>query len=107
MLNRAIRRLVLTALGLGMTGCAADTGVSTLYSDVLTVSRQGATGFSSANGVRLEAIAEAQGHCASVRRSFYLVALNENKPPFVFGNFPRTEVRFMCLDPADPRLRGW
>lgn len=86
-------------------GCAANSGVLGVYGDVLSVSRQGETGFSSPSGIRAEALAEAQGHCTSLGRAFYLVALNENEPPFLLGNFPRAEVQFMCLDPADPRLR--
>ncbi len=69
------------------------------------MTRQGATGFSSADAVRLEALAQAQGHFVSLQREFYMVGMVENKPPFILGNFPRTEVNFMCLDPADPRLR--
>ena len=87
-----------------LAGCAASTGPAQLYGDVLSLTRQGDTGFSSANEQRLQALADARGHCGSIEKSFFLVALNENKPPFVLGNFPRAEVQFMCLAPTDPRL---
>ncbi len=58
----------------------------------------------SATADAIETMAEAQAHCTGQRREMYLVELVENKPPFVFGNFPRSEVRFMCLEPGDPRL---
>jgi hypothetical protein len=98
-----VRLSIVLAL-LTAAGCAEDTGVGAMYGDVLSVTRQGATGFSSATAVRSEAMAEAQAHCISQKRELFLVELQENKPPFMLGNFPRTEVRFMCLEPGDPRL---
>lgn len=94
--------LLASALLLG--ACAQNTGVGALYGDVLMVAHQGATGASSATAVRYETMAEAQAHCTGQRREMYLVELIENKPPFLLGNFPRSEVRFMCLEPDDPRL---
>ena len=41
---------------------------------------------------------------AMKKLEFLMVEIIENKPPFALGNFPRTEVRFMCLSSEDPRL---
>jgi len=29
----------------------------------------------------------------------------ETNPPYVFGNYPRVEIQFMCLDANDPELK--
>lgn len=98
-----MRSLVILA-ALAASGCATNSGVVPLYQDVLSVARQGATGFSSQTETKLTALQDAQDYCQAKKSEFFLVELLENKPPFLFGNFPRTEVRFMCLDPGDARL---
>ena len=87
-----------------VSGCASNSGVVPLYQDVLSVVRQGATGFSSQTETKLTALQDAQDYCEIKKLEFFSVEIIENKPPFALGNFPRTDVRFMCLDPEDPRL---
>ena len=33
-----------------------------------------------------------------------IVRMEEAKPPYVFANFPKAEVQFMCLDENDSEL---
>jgi len=89
-----------------LAGCAVDTGVGSLYGDVMTVTRQGAHGLSDPLTVRNGAMTEARGHCTALGREIYVVALQETKPPYLLGNFPRSEVQFLCLAPGDPRLKA-
>jgi hypothetical protein len=97
-------RHVLPLAALVLSGCASNSGVVPLYQDLLSVVRQGATGFSSQTETKLTALQDAQDYCEMKKLEFLMVEIIENKPPFALGNFPRTEVRFMCLNPEDPRL---
>ena len=51
-----------------LAGCAVDTGVGSLYGDVMTVTRQGAHGLSDPLTVRNGAMTEARGHCTALGR---------------------------------------
>ena len=90
-------RTALLALAMIVSGCASNSGVMALYGDVLTVSRQGATGASSPTALRQAALAEAQAYCGCQQRQFEMVELVEARPPFILGNFPKAEVRFRCV----------
>ena|SRR5687768_14627112 len=86
------------------TGCSSNSGVVSLGADRFTVSRQAASGFSGLGTLKAEALREAGEHCSKVGKTVYVIRARESEPPYVFGNFPRAEVEFMCLDPNDPRL---
>ena len=69
------------------------------------VSRQAATGFSGSGNLKAEAFAEANQYCANQNKALQVVSTQEAQPPFIFGNFPKAEVQFMCLDNGDPALQ--
>lgn len=92
-----MRNLVLVAALAALSACATATPVQTLSGDLLTVARQGATGADSPSNVRGAAMNDARAHCETTGKRFELVELVENHPPFLLGNFPRTEVRFRCV----------
>jgi hypothetical protein len=62
------------------------------------VSRQAATGFSGSGNLKAEALNEASQYCTDQQKSVSIVNVSEAQPPFVFGNFPKAEVRFTCWD---------
>jgi S1-C subfamily serine protease len=68
------------------------------------VSRQAATGFSGSGDLKAEALREANQYCVSQKKTMQVVSTSEAKPPYIYGNFPKAEVQFMCLDPNDPEL---
>ena len=47
---------------------------------------------------------EANQHCASQQKLLKVLKTTEAQPPYIFGNFPKAEVEFMCLPADDPRL---
>lgn len=65
------------------------------------VSRQAATGFSGSGTLKAEAFQEANAYCAGQGKTLQVVSTQEAQPPFVFGNYPKAEVQFMCLADGD------
>lgn len=68
------------------------------------VSRQAATGFSGMGTLKADAFREADQFCKGQGKVFQVVRTQDAQPPFILGNFPKTEVEFMCLDKNDPEL---
>lgn len=99
-------RILVVMAALAVTGCAMNSGVTTIGPETYVVSRQAATGFSGLGTLKPQALAEANEKCAATRRVPHVVRTQESKPPYIFGNFPRVEIEFMCLAPDDPRLNS-
>lgn len=104
--NQFRNLLLLLSPGIGalLAGCASNSGVVPVGEDTFMVSRQAATGFTGSGTLKAEAFQEASGYCSTQKRKFQLVRTEEAQPPYVFGNFPRAEVYFMCLDADDSEL---
>jgi hypothetical protein len=81
-----------------LAGCASNSGVVPMGSDMFMVSRQAATGFSGAGSLKAEALQEANQHCLSQKKELLVVNANEAQPPFILGNYPRAEVQFRCVE---------
>lgn len=80
-----------------LTGCASHSGVVAMGSDTYFVSRQAATGFSGMGTLKAEAYGEAGQFCSARGKSVKVLTENDAKPPFVLGNFPKTEIQFTCV----------
>ncbi len=87
-----------------LAGCASNSGVVQIGQDTFMVSRQAATGFSGSGDLKAETFREANQYCASQNKSLQVVSTSEAKPPYIFGNFPKAELQFMCLDAKDAEL---
>lgn len=87
-----------------LAGCASNSGVVPIGADTFMVSRQAATGFSGSGTLKAEAFREANQYCLSTNKKLQVTHTSEAQPPFIFGNFPKAEVQFMCLDAGDPQL---
>jgi hypothetical protein len=61
------------------------------------ISRQAASGFSGLGALKVEAIKEGEIHCLSLGKSIKVISTSDSQPPYVLGNFPRTEITFMCV----------
>ncbi|MBL8558424.1 MAG: hypothetical protein JNM47_06870 [Hyphomonadaceae bacterium] len=94
--------LMVAVLGLG--ACAMNSGATSIGPDKFVISRQAATGFSGMGTLKPQALAEANDKCSQSRRVAYVTRTQESKPPYIFGNFPRVEIEFVCVAPDDPRL---
>jgi hypothetical protein len=97
----------LTALALAATlaGCASSSGIVPIGPDTFMSSKQAATGFPGLGSQKAELLAEANGYCAKAGKVMMVTHTAETQPPYVMGNFPRSEITFMCLDKGDPQLK--
>jgi len=84
------------------SGCASNSGITPIGKDTYMVSRQAATGFSGSGTLKAEAFQEANAHCAKAGKSMEVVSTQEAQPPFIFGNYPKAEVQFKCLEADRP-----
>lgn len=88
-----------------LIACASHSGVIPLGKDTFMITKQQATGFPGLGNMKAEIIGEGSLYCASKGKEFQIVSTNETQPPYIFGNFPRSEITFMCLSPNDPELQ--
>lgn len=95
----------MAALLLTISGCASHTGVVPIGRDTFMIAKQQATGFPGLGNMKAEIIAEASLHCSSLGKEFQIVSTYETQPPYILGNYPRSEIQFMCLAPGDPELQ--
>ena len=80
-----------------IAGCAANSGIVQLGSNTYMVSRQAATGFTGMGTLKAEALQEAYAQCQKTGNAVEIIEAIETKPPYIFGNFPKTEIRFKCI----------
>lgn len=80
-----------------LTGCAAHSGVVQMGPDSYFVSRQAATGFTGMGTLKGEAMAEAGAFCTAKGKTAEVVSEEDAKPPYILGNFPKTEIKFRCV----------
>ena len=99
-----MKKVIYCALVILLTGCASNSGVVPIGPDTFMVSRQAATGLSGSGTLKAEALQEANQYCLSQKKKLLVVNTAEAQPPYVFGNFPKAEVQFMCLDANDSEL---
>ena len=97
-------KLFAVLLCLGLVGCASNSGVVPIGLDTYMVSRQAATGFSGSGDLKARVFQEANQYCMNHGKKLEVVSTHEASPPYVFGNFPKADVQFMCLDANDPQL---
>jgi hypothetical protein len=73
--------------------------------DTYMIAKQQATGFPGLGNMKAEIIQEGSQYCSGLGKEFQLVSAKETQPPYVLGNYPRSEIQFMCLSPGDPELQ--
>ena len=80
-----------------LTGCASNSGIVQMGSNTYMVSRQAATGFTGMGTLKAEAMKEAFDQCQKTGEAVEVIETIDAKPPYIFGNFPKTEIRFKCV----------
>jgi hypothetical protein len=67
------------------------------------VFEQAATGLSGTSGIRQDAMDRANDFCRSKDPKTEMLTVSEHTaiPPYIFGNFPRIEIIFVCAVPAN------
>ncbi len=88
----------LVASVLLVCGCASNSGVVAIGSSIYMVSRQAATGFSGKGTLKADAMKEANDFCIAQNKTMKILSTDEAEPPFIFGNFPKAEVQFSCVE---------
>lgn len=61
---------------------------------------QASTGFSGTSGIRRSAVKRANEFCKNINKKEKMLTVSEHTavPPYVFGNFPRIEIIFVCTE---------
>jgi hypothetical protein len=72
--------------------------------DTFMIAKQQATGFPGLGNMKAEIIGEASRHCAGLGKELQVVSTQESQPPYILGNYPRSEIQFMCLTEGDREL---
>ena len=93
------------ATALTLAACASHTGVVKMGQDTYMIAKQQATGFPGLGNMKAEIIAEAAQHCAGLNKELQIVSTHETQPPYILGNYPRSEIQFMCLATGDRDLQ--
>jgi hypothetical protein len=103
--ERKMRRISSMLIVAALAGCASHTGIVPMGRDTYLIAKQQATGFPGLGNMKAEIIGEASRHCASLEKELMIVSTHETQPPYILGNYPRSEVQFMCLAKGDPELQ--
>jgi hypothetical protein len=83
---------------LNVCGFAAAQPVAETYS----VSRKATNGFTLISDLKEDVLREANAQCAAKKRVIQVAAMAETKPPFIFGNAPKVDLQFRCVEPNEP-----
>lgn len=90
------KTLLLVALIL--SGCATNnSGVISTGADTYFVSRQAGSALRGMANLKAEAIGEASAFCGSKGKSLQVLSQKDAEPPFILGNYPKTELQFKCV----------
>lgn len=84
-------------LGLLAGACASHSGIVSTGGDQFMLAKQAATGLSGLGNMKAEIITEGTQHCAALGKQFELVSAQETQPPYLLGNYPRSEIQFKCV----------
>lgn len=96
-------RLVFCILAFCLSGCASHTGVVPNGRGGYLIAKQAATGFPGLGNLKAEAMQEANQYCISQGREFLVTNTTETQPPYMLGNYPRTEIEFECVPAGSKR----
>ena len=95
----------MTIVALAVSACASHTGVVPMGQNTYMIAKQQATGFPGLGNMKAEIIAEGSRYCAGLGKEFQVVSTQETQPPYILGNYPRSEIQFMCLAAGDRELQ--
>lgn len=95
-MGKKIGRLLALGIASILAACASQTGVVPNGQGGYLIAKQAATGSPGLGNLKAEAMQEANQYCASQGREFVLTNAKETQPPYVMGNYPRTEIEFRC-----------
>jgi hypothetical protein len=91
-----MKKLVMLGM-FALAGCASNSGVVAMGPDTYFVSKQAATGFSGMGTLKAEAMGEAGQFCIGKGKTAEVMTQKDAEPPFILGNYPKTEITFRCV----------
>lgn len=97
--------ICIVVISLAVTACASHTGIVQMGKDTYLLAKQQATGFPGLGNMKAEIIGEASQYCVSLGKELQIVSTQETQPPYILGNYPRSEIQFMCLAAGDRELQ--
>lgn len=100
-----MKRILILLVCLGLIGCGINSGVVKIGEDAYKINRRVGSGFQGATGIKEAALLEAGEFCVSQGKELKVSNIGGSHPPYIFGNFPKVEVQFKCIDPKDPILK--
>jgi len=89
-----------------LVACGTNTGVQPLGNGTFKIFKQGSSGFVGSDKIRSDVELQASRYCAEKGKSMQVVNVITGQPPYIFGNFPKAEVQFKCVDPSELQLAG-
>lgn len=96
--------LTICIASLTISSCASHTGIVQMGQDTYMIAKQQATGFPGLGNMKAEIIGEASLYCSQYNKQLQIVSTQESQPPYILGNYPRSEIQFMCLTQGDSEL---
>ena len=100
-----MRIYISTILAILVTACASHTGIVPMGKDTYMIAKQQATGFPGLGSMKGEIITQGNAYCKGMNKEFQLVNTQETQPPYVLGNYPRSEITFMCITSNDTEFQ--
>jgi len=100
-----MRKIAYASIALLLSACASYTGIVPMGKDTYMIAKQAATGFPGLGNMKAEIISEASRYCIGLGKELQIVSVQETQPPYVLGNYPRSEIQFMCLSSGDIELQ--
>jgi hypothetical protein len=88
--------IAITITSLFLVGCPSYTGIIKIANDSYMVAKQQATGFPGLGNMRAEIITDAKNYCNDFGKELNITNIKETQPPYIFGNYPRSEIQFTC-----------
>ena len=91
-----MKPIFLIFITLFLISCASHTGIVPMGKDTYMIAKQQATGFPGLGNMKAEIITEGNNYCQTQSKKFQMVSSNESQPPYILGNYPRSEIVFTC-----------
>jgi len=99
--NYMLMKKISLVLILVLSSCST-TRFAQLGPDTYLVMRKAGTGYSSSDGMKMDALEEAAGYCANLNKK--LLILTTSQKSVAFASTPSAEIQFRCLNDGDPEL---
>jgi len=93
-----MQKLKLIFLSVLFVGCSTTSNIVPIGKDTFLISKEQATGFQGLGTMKADIIGEANKYCSSQGKVMEIVSTSDSQPPFVLGNYPRSEINFRHPD---------